>query len=189
MSRRRSPLTEPYYLFAIFAAIALGTLALDQSLRLGILWSALALLSLLFRGRHDVEMGFSLASVGRGALLGLAVSSPLLAFLWRDLRALSERLYDTSDIAILLYQVCFVSAPVEEYFLRGIVQPRTGLLQSVAIGTLIALLAFVRSTPILVLAIVVGYAALANVIYAYTRSRHGLAASIACHISVGFCCR
>ena len=186
MRRTLSPLAQPLYLFAVYVVVALGTVFLDQSLRYALLWSVLVLLSVLYRDTRALRADYTLAAVGRGTLLGLVVSAPILAFLSGHLRTAVERLYGTGDIASLLYQVCFVAAPVEEWFVRGIVQPRSGFWPSVAVSTAVGLLTFVTRAPVLVLALVVVYAVLTSMIYAYVRDRHGLAASIACHVCVGF---
>lgn len=186
MRRTRSPLSQPLYLFAAYVVVALGTLFLDQSLRYALLWSTLVLLSVFHRGIQPLKMEYTLAAVGRGTLLGLVVSAPILAFLSGHLRTAVERLYGTGDIASLLYQVCFVAAPVEEWFVRGIIQPRSGFWPSVAISACIGLLTFVTRAPVLVLALVIAYVVLTSMVYAYVRDRHGLAAAISCHVGVGF---
>ena len=186
MRRTRSPLHQPLCLFAAYVVVALGTMFLDQSLRYALLWSVLVLLSVLYRGAKALKVEFTLAAVGRGTLLGLVASTPVLAFLSGHLRTAVVRLYGTGDVASLLYQVCFVAAPVEEWFVRGIIQPQSGLWPSIAVSAVIGLLTFLTRAPVLVLALVVAYTALTSMVYAYVRDRHGLAASIACHVCIGF---
>jgi hypothetical protein len=182
----RFPISEPYLLFLIFAGIALGTVLLRQAPRFALLWVTLVILSLLYRSKHTVEIGFSLPSVGRGALLGLVISVPLLAFLSDPLRAFSERLYNTRDIVLLFYQVCFISAPLEEYFFRGIVQDQRGSSVSIALYALTALLYFLPYAPLLATFIVFVALGVLGIVYSYVREHYGLAASIACHVVVGF---
>ncbi len=182
----RLAVSEPYLLFLIFAGIALGTVLLQQSPRFALLWVTLVILSLLYRSKHEVEVGFSLPSVGRGALLGLVISVPLLAFLSEQLRAFTERLYGTQDIVSLFYQVCFISAPIEEYFFRGVVQGQRGSSVSIALYALTALLYFLPYAPLLATFIVFVALGVLGIVYSYVRERYGLAASVACHVVVGF---
>jgi len=189
MSKRvsaRFPISEPYLLFLVFAGIALGTVLLQQAPRFALLWVTLVLLSLIYRSKHEVEVGFTLPGVGRGALLGLVISVPLLAFLSEQLRAFSERLYGTQDIVLLLYQVCFISAPLEEYFFRGIVQSQKGSSVSIALYAVTALLYFLPHAPLLATFIVFVALGVLGIVYSYVREHYGLAASVACHVVVGF---
>ena len=185
--RVRYSITEPYSLFLVFVAIGLGTIPLDQPARLALLWSTLVVLSVLYRGHRDIELDFSLAGVGRGALLGLVISVPLLAFLADQLRVFTERLYASNDVVSLLYQICFISAPVEEYFFRGVVQSARGSSVGVTLYALTALLYFlpVPRVPFLVVCIVFVAMGVLGIVYGYVRDRYGLAASIACHVAVG----
>jgi membrane protease YdiL (CAAX protease family) len=189
MSRRasaRATLSEPYLLFLVLVGIGLGTISVRQPVRLALLWVALVALSVIYRSHHEVDVGFSLPSLGRGALLGLVISVPLLAFLAGQLRAFNERLYDTADIVLLLYQVCFISAPLEEYFFRGIMQSQKG--SSVAIGlyAVLALLYFLPHAPLLATFIVFVAMGILGIVYGYVREHYGLAASVGCHVVVGF---
>jgi len=174
---------EPYFLYAIFVGVGLGSLLLDQSARLALLWTALVLLSAFYRGNHDIETDFTLASVGRGALLGLVISVPILAFLSTQLRLFAERLYATNDIVLLFYQVCFISAPVEEYFFRGIIQDSKGATAGIALYALTALLYFLPHAPLLIVLIIFAAMAILGIVYSYVRERYGLFASIACHVA------
>lgn len=182
----RFPVSEPYLLFLIFAGIALGTVLLRQAPRFALLWVTLVVLSLLYRGKHEVDIGFSLPNVGRGALLGLVISVPLLAFLAEPLRAFSEGLYGTRDVVYLFYQVCFISAPLEEYFFRGIVQSQRGSSASIGLYALTALLYFLPYAPPLATFIAFVALGVLGIVYSYVREHYGLAASLACHVVVGF---
>ena len=187
MSKRtKPPFLEPYFLFLVFVGIGLGTIMLDESVRLAMLWTTLAILSVAYRAEHEVDATFSLAGVGRGALLGLVISLPLLAFLSEQFRTFTERLYGTRDVVMIFYQVCFVSPLVEEYFFRGIVQGSKGSSVSIALYALTALLFFLPHTNLLASVIIFTAMGLLGIVYAYVADRYGLAASMASHVVVGF---
>jgi len=188
MSKRapaRASWYEPYFLFMILAALGLGTLMLEQPARLALLWTALAVFGVFYRSGQKVEMSFSLPSVGRGLLLGLVIAVPLLAFLSGPLRSFNETLYGTSDVVYLFYQVCFVSAPVEEFFFRGILQQSKGLSVSTGLYGLTLLLFFLPHTPILVALLVFLALGILGLAYGYVAEKHGLSAAIACRLVVG----
>ncbi|MEA3407088.1 MAG: CPBP family intramembrane glutamic endopeptidase [Chloroflexota bacterium] len=182
---RRHPL-DPRLLFSIFVAIGVGTVLLDQSPRLALLWTSLLAMSIYYRGHREVPADFTLRNIGRGALLGAIISVPLLVFLSEQLRTFTERLYAARDPVLLFYQVCLVSAPIEEYFFRGIVQSRLGSSLSIGLYALVPLLYFLPHAPVLVAFIVFVVMGALGIVYAYVRDRYGLAASIACHVMVGF---
>lgn len=181
----RDPL-DPRVLLLIFVAIGVGTVLLDQSPRLALLWTSLVLMSVYYRGHRQVPTDLTLRNVGRGALLGAIISVPLLAFLAEQLANFTERLYATRDPVLLLYQVCFISAPIEEYFFRGIVQGRLGSSMSIGLYAVVPLVYFLPHTPVLVAFIVFVAMGVLGIVYAYVREHHGLAASTACHVVVGF---
>ncbi|NLG48593.1 MAG: CPBP family intramembrane metalloprotease [Chloroflexi bacterium] len=188
MSKRvaRAPsLYEPYLLFLIFVGVGLGTVLVEQKVRLALLWTTMILLSVLYRSKIKVDTDFGPASISRGALLGIVISMPILAFLISQLRVFTERLYATSDVVMLFYQICFVSAPVEEYFFRGIIQGRYGSSVSTTLYAATALLYFLPHAPLLVSFIVFVAMGTLGLVYGFVRERHGLAASIACHVVVG----
>jgi len=176
---------DPYFLGAVFLGVGLGTALLEQRPRLAVLWTTLLVLALAHRGQREVRIEFTLAGVGRGALLGLVISLPLLAFLSEQLRLFTERLFATRDTVFLFYQVCFVAAPVEELFFRGVVQAEKGLTAGLALYAGAALVYFLPHAPILVALMTTVVMGSLGIAYAYVFDRHGLAASIACHVVVG----
>lgn len=188
MSKRpsASAFLEPNLLFLIFAGVSLGTVLIAQPFRMALLWLTLLILSLLYRSRQPVDVGFDLARVGRGALFGLVIAVPMFAFLAGPLRVFMERLYATKDAMSLFYQVCFVAAPVEGYFFRGIVQPRMGSSAGIALYAVTALLFFLPHVPILASFIAFVAMGVLGIIYSYVREHYGLAASVACHVVIGF---
>ncbi|OGO05162.1 MAG: hypothetical protein A2Y73_04525 [Chloroflexi bacterium RBG_13_56_8] len=177
---------DPFLLYMIFLGVGLGTILLDQPVRLALLWTTLVALSIFYRSAHQVEIVFSLPSLGRGALLGLVISLPILAFLSEQLRLFNERLYATGNIVFLAYQVCFVAAPIEEYFFRGIVQSRRTSSVSTALYAAAALIYFLPHAPFLATLLVAAAMACLGMVYGYICDRHGLIASVACHVVVGF---
>ena len=72
---------DPYLAFLVFAGLGLGTWAMEPQVRLTILWIALAAAVLNYAQDERLELDYSLLNLGRGALLGLIVSLPLLVFL------------------------------------------------------------------------------------------------------------
>lgn len=180
------PFEQPYILFLGYAGVGVGTVLLAQPVRLAILWTLLAGLCIAYRVRTTIELDFSLINIGRGALLGLAISLPLLAFFSKQLHVFNERLYATRDVVFLFYQVCFVSAPIEEFFFRGIVQQHHGTSISIALYAIAALIYFAPKAPILAAFIVFVALGVLGIVYSYVRDRYGLTAAIAAHVVVGF---
>lgn len=180
------PLAEPYLLFMIFVGVGLGAIMLTQPARLALMWTTLAILCLLYRAKQEVDLSFTLPGLGRGALLGLVIAAPVLAFLAEPLRAFNERLYGTRDVVLLFYQTCFIAAPLEGYFLRGIVQSSKGASVSIALAAATALLYFLPHAPILIAFIVFVVMGGLSIVYTYVCDRYGLASSIACHVVVSF---
>lgn len=179
-------LREPYMLYLVFVGVGLGTALMDQHVRLGLLSALLILLSVLYRGQERVESDYQLANVGRGALLGLVLSLPILAFLAEPLRVFTERLYGTSDVVFIFYQVCLISAPVEEYFFRGIVQPRGGASIALALYAAVPLIYFLFHAQIVAALLVFVGMGLVGMLCGYVREQYGLAAAIACHTVIVF---
>jgi membrane protease YdiL (CAAX protease family) len=182
----KTTLVRPMYLFFVFVAVGLGTILLKQPVRLAILWSTLALLGGLYRSYHEVRIGFSPANIGRGAVFGAVIAVPVLAFFSEPLRAFTERLYATTDAVMIFYQVCFVAAPVEEYFFRGILQPRLGSSPSLGLYVVAMLVYFVPHVPFLAAIIAVVALGILGIVCSGVSEQYGLAAAIACHVVVTF---
>ena len=184
MTKRRSAaLTEPLLLFYIFVGVGLGTVALPQDTRLAVLWTTLALLTLLRWSREGVQMDLSLPAMGRGALLAGVISLPLLVLLPGPLRVFAERLYGTNHVVLLFYQVCFVSAPVEEAFFRGVILEDRGSSMAAGLYAASVLLLFAPHVPIPAALLITFAAALMGLVYGYVCEHYGLAAAIACHVT------
>lgn len=180
----RASFAEPWFLLLLFVALGLGTLAVQQSVRLTLLWTALALLSVVYVSGNKVQMSYTLPNVGRGLLLGLVIAVPLLAFLANPLRTFMETLYATDEVAYLYLQVCFAAAPAEEFFFRGIVQQKKGLWPAIAAYGAALLVLFAPHTPLLVALLVLGAMGLLGLACGYVAAKHGLAAAMACRLVV-----
>ncbi len=183
---RKTELVRPTYLFLVFVAVGLGTVLLRQPVRLAILWSTLVLLGGIYRSYFDVPVEFSPANIGRGAVFGAVIAVPVLVFFAGPLRAFNERLYATSDTVMLFYQVCFVAAPVEEYFFRGILQPRLSSSLSLGLYVVAMLIYFVPHIPFLATVIAVVSLGILGIVCSGISQQYGLAAAIACHAVVAF---
>lgn len=188
MSRRvaRPSIEDPYLLFLIFVGIGVGTILLDPPVRLTLLWVTLAILTILYGGRQPVDVAFTLGNVARGALLGLIIAAPLLVFLSGQVRYFTERLYGTRNTLLLFYQICLVSAPIEEAFFRGVVQQHKGSSASIALYGVTALLYFSPHVPLLATFIVFVAMGVLGIVYTSVYERYGLTASIASHVVIGF---
>jgi membrane protease YdiL (CAAX protease family) len=182
----RPSLEEPYLLFLIFVGIGIGTVLLDPPVRLTLLWVTLAILTILYCGKQPINVAFTLGNVAKGALLGLIIAAPLLAFLSGQVRVFTERLYGTHNTLLLFYQICLVSAPIEEAFFRGVVQQHKGSSASIALYAATALLYFLPHVPLLAAFIVFVAMGVLGIVYSSVCERYGLAASIASHVVIGF---
>ena len=185
-ARPQASISEPYLLFLALAGAGVATLPLGQPARLAVLFVALGALAMYYRSAHEVELRFSAKALGRGALLGLVISLPILAFLPEQLRQFNERLYGTTDAVMLFYQACLVPAPLEELFFRGIVATGDSPSASVGLYALTGLIYFLPHAPVLALATVALAMGLLGIVYSYVHENHGLAAAIACHVVVAF---
>lgn len=183
---RKGDLVRPTYLFLVFVAVGLGTVLLKQPTRLAILWSTLALLGGIYRSFHEVPIRFAPSHVARGAVFGLVIAVPVLTFFSGPLKAFNERMYATSDAVMLFYQVCFVAAPVEEYFFRGILQSRLSSSLSLGLYVVAMLIYFLPHIPFLAVVIIVVSLGLLGVVCAGIAQQYGLVSAIACHLVVAF---
>ena len=181
----RPSIEEPYLLFLIFVGIGIGTVLLEPPVRLTILWVTLAILSLLYWGRQPVDVAFSLGNVGKGALLGLVIAAPLLAFLSGQVRFFTERLYGTRNVLLLFYQICLVSAPIEEAFFRGVVQQHKGSSASIAPYAATALLYYRLHVPLLAAFTVRGHGRV-GIVYTSVRALWADGLHRPSHVVVGF---
>ncbi len=177
---------QPYLFYIVLVGVGLGTVAMGLWPRLALLSAALAVVNVVCGTKRMVDLNLTVGSITRGSLLGLVVALPLLVFLAEPLRVYTQRLYVTSNTVLVFYQVCFVSAPLEEFFFRGIVQEQVGPIVGSTLYALMGALYFLPHVPILVTLIVVVAMGLLGIVYSMIRERHGVAAAIASHVMIGF---
>jgi membrane protease YdiL (CAAX protease family) len=183
---RQGALPEPYLLFLALAGAGVATLPLAQPARLAVLFVAMAALAVGYGSGRVVELRLSAGAVWRGALLGLVISLPVLAFLPGQLRQFNERLYGTTDVVMIFYQACLVAAPLEEFFFRGIVAQGRGPSASVGLYASMGLIYFAPHAPFLAVVTVTLAMALLGLVYTHIQESHGLAAATACHLVAAF---
>ena len=177
---------DPYLAFLIFAGLGLGTWAINPQLRLTILWIALGIAVLFYAEDGRLEVDYSLLNLGRGALLGLILSLPLIIFLKDPLHAISLQLFVTNDVLALFHRLIFIAAPIEEAFFRGYLQQERGLLPGIGAYALAGMIYWLPTTPLLALLIITATMGVLGGIYGYVRRRYGLTASIGCSMVVYF---
>lgn len=179
---------DPYLAYLIFAGVGLGSLQVNPEVRLTLLWSTLLALSLIYAGWKPVTTRYSLANLGRGAIVGLIISLPFLLAAKGVLNASSTRLFPMPSQAALFQALTFVSAPVEELYFRGVLQRERGLPSAAVLYGLAGAVFFLpvfRSFALILLAVVLSMGLL-GFVYGYVCNQYGLAASIACHAVVNF---
>ena len=179
---------DPYFAYLIFVGVGLGSLQVNPEVRLTLLWSTLLALSLIYASRKPVAARYSLANLGRGAIVGLIISLPFLLAARGVLNASSTRLFPMPSQAALFQALIFVSAPVEELYFRGILQRERGLLNGAVLYGLAGAVFFLpvfRGLALILLAVVLSMGLL-GFVYGYVCNQYGLGASIACHAVVNF---
>jgi membrane protease YdiL (CAAX protease family) len=179
---------DPYFAYLIFAGVGLGSLQVNPEFRLTLLWFTLLALSLIYAGRKPVAARYSLANLGRGAVVGTIISLPFLLAARGVLNASATRLFPMPSQAALFQALTFVSAPVEELYFRGILQRERGLLSASVLYGLAGAVFFLpvfRSFAFILLAVVFSMGLL-GFVYGYVCNQYGLGASIACHAVVNF---
>jgi membrane protease YdiL (CAAX protease family) len=179
---------DPYFAYLIFVGVGLGSLQVNPEVRLTLLWSTLLALSLIYAGRKPVATQYSLANLGRGAIVGLIISVPFLLAARSVLNASSTRLFPMPSQAALFQALIFVSAPIEELYFRGVLQRERGLLNGAVLYGLAGAVFFLpvfRGLALILLAVVLSMGLL-GFVYGYVCNQYGLGASIACHAVVNF---
>jgi membrane protease YdiL (CAAX protease family) len=179
---------DPYFAYLVFVGVGLGSLQVNPEVRLTLLWSTLLALSLIYAGLKPVAARYSLANLGRGAIVGLIISLPFLLAVRGVLNASSTRLFPMPSQAALFQALVFVSAPVEELYFRGILQRERGLLNAAVLYGLAGTVFFLpvlRSFALILLAVVLSMGLL-GFVYGYVCNQYGLGASVACHAVVNF---
>jgi membrane protease YdiL (CAAX protease family) len=195
-SRQKRPrLTlDPFFAFAIFVGVGLGTLAVRSSPRLVILWTTLLILWVVYRENKSLKVQYQFTEIGRGALIGLAVSAPLLLLAFRALVTAIPILFvsvSQSSVAGVPGTIVFCSlvllAPLaEELFFRDILQQERGLWLGAGLSAAAGLILFLPTAgqyPVVLVAVVGAWAVLGTM-YCFFYERLGFVTTLACHITV-----
>jgi membrane protease YdiL (CAAX protease family) len=178
----------------IVAGIGLGTLGMGAAARLAILWTALLILWLAYREGKPFQIAYHYGDLGRGALIGLAVSGPLMLLAFRALTTAIPILFvglPETSITGVGGTTTFVSlvllAPVaEELFFRDVLHRHLGFWLTTGLYAAAGLILFLPTAgqyPVVLVAVVGVWSAL-GVMYSYFFERLGLAATLACHITI-----
>jgi membrane protease YdiL (CAAX protease family) len=184
---------DPLFSCLLYAAIALGTLALRTSARLVILWTTLLVLWLVLQEGRSRRIVYVYRQIGRGALLGLAVGLPIMLLALRPLAAAVPILFvgrepvETVEVSsVTAFVTLALLAPLsEELFFRDVVQRKFGIWIGAGLYAASALLLFLPTAgtryPV-VLPSVVGAWSILGIVYAFCYERFGFAATLTCHI-------
>ena len=177
---------DPYLTFLIFAVVGLGTLRIGVEARLLILWLVLLGICLIYAEEKAIAMQYGLVNLGRGAVVGLVISLPLLLLANDALRTTSARLFPLASQAALFQNLVLLAAPIEGLYFRGFLQRERGLGIAAllyGLGQGILFLPGLSGFPAVLIAVVVAMALL-GFIYGYVCQRYGLSASMSCHATV-----
>ncbi|MGQ9626520.1 MAG: lysostaphin resistance A-like protein [Anaerolineae bacterium] len=178
---------DPYLTFLIFIAVGLGSFRLEIEVRLTALWTLLLLLSLVEANARRIEFRYSLVELGRGALIGAAISLPIFFLARSTLNLISLRLFPMPGFPALFRTLVLLAAPAEEVFFRGVVQRKSGLVLSSFLYGLAGVVFFLPvsdPSPLVVLAAIFAAMGVMGFVYGYVCERYGLSAAIACHATV-----
>jgi len=177
---------DPYLTFLIFAVVGLGTLRIEVEARLLILWLLWLGVGLIYADEKAIAMQYGLVNLGRGAVVGLVLSLPLLLLAEDALKTTSARLFPWASEAALFQNLVLLAAPIEGVYFRGFLQRERGLVIAAllyGLGQGVLFLPGLGGFPAVWAAVVVA-AALLGFIYGYVCQRYGLSASISCHATV-----
>ena len=177
---------DPYLTFLIFAVVGLGTLRIGLEARLLILWLVLLGVCLVYAEEKTIAVQYGLVNLGRGAVVGLVISLPLLLLAQDALKTTSARLFPLASEAVLFQNLVLLAAPIEGLYFRGFLQRERGLVIAAllyGLGEGILFLPGLSGFPVVLIAVVVA-TALLGFIYGYVCQRYGLSASISCHATV-----
>jgi membrane protease YdiL (CAAX protease family) len=177
---------DPYLTFLIFAVVGLGTLGVGMEARLLILWLVLLGMCLIYAERQAIVMEYGLLNLGRGAIVGLVISLPLLLLTRDALKTTSARLFPLVSQAVLFQNLVLLAAPIEGLYFRGFLQRERGLVGAAllyGLGQGVLFLPGFSGFPAVLAAVVVAMALL-GFIYGYVCQRYGLSASMSCHATV-----
>jgi len=177
---------DPYLTFLIFAVVGLGTLRIEVEVRSLILWLVLLGVCLVHADEKAIAMQYGLVNLGRGAVVGLVLSLPLLLLAQGVLKTTSARLFPWASQAALFQNLVLLAAPIEGLYFRGFLQRERGLVVAAllyGLGQGILFLSALSGFPAVLVAVVVA-TALLGFVYGYVCQRYGLSASMSCHATV-----
>jgi membrane protease YdiL (CAAX protease family) len=177
---------DSYLTYLVFAVVGLGTWRIGLEARLLILWLVLLAACLIYAEEKAIAVQYGLVNLGRGAVVGLVISLPLLLLARDALKTTSARLFPLASQAVLFQNVVLLAAPIEGLYFRGFLQRERGLVVAAllyGLGQGVLFLPGLSGFPAVLAAAVVAMAVL-GFIYGYVCQRYGLSASISCHATV-----
>jgi membrane protease YdiL (CAAX protease family) len=176
--------------------MGLGTAALGASARLVILWTTLLALWLVQREGRALRLEYQFAEIGRGALIGLAVSVPLVLLAFPALVmiipilfvSVSQPSLSSAGGTTIFVSLVLLAPVAEELFFHDVLQRHVGFWLAIglyAAGGLVFFLPITIQYPAVLIAVVGAWSAL-GAMYGYFYERLGLAATLACHLTINF---
>ena len=177
---------DPYWAFLVFAVVGLGTWRMGEESRSLVLWLVLLGACLVYADEKAIVMQYGLVNLGRGIVVALLISTPMLLLARDALRAISANLFPLTSGAALLQNLVLVSAPIEGLYFRGFLQRERGLVAAAmlyGLGQGIVFLPGLSSFPAVLVGVVVA-AAFLGFVYSYVCQRYGLSASISCQATM-----
>ena len=177
---------DPYLTFVVFALVGLATWLIGLEARLLILWLVLLGVCLSYAEEKAMAVQYGLVNLGRGAVVGLVISLPLLLLARDALKTTSARLFPLASQPALFQNLVLLAAPIEGLYFRGYLQRERGLVVAAllyGLGQGILFLPGLSGFPAVLAAVMVA-TALLGFIYSYVCQRYGLSASISCHAVV-----
>jgi membrane protease YdiL (CAAX protease family) len=177
---------DPLLTFLVYAVVGLGTWKIDMEARLIILWLVLLGVCLIYAEERAFATQYGLANLGRGAVVGLVISLPLLLLAKDALKATSARLFPGASQPVLFQNLVLLAAPIEGLYFRGYLQRERGLVVAAllyGLGQGVLFLPALGGFPAVLAAVVVAMALL-GFVYSYVCQLYGLSASVSCHAVV-----
>jgi membrane protease YdiL (CAAX protease family) len=184
--RYRLARSDPYVTFLVYAVVGLGTWRIELEARLLLLWLVLLGVCLIYAEEKAMAVQYGLVNLGRGAVVGLVISLPLLLLAKDTLKATSARLFPLASQAALFQSLVLLAAPIEGLYFRGYLQRERGLVAAAVLyglGQGVIFLPGLSGFPVVLIAVIVAMALL-GFIYGYVCQLYGLSASVSCHATV-----
>ena len=185
---------DPLFACLIVAGMGLGTVTLGASSRLVILWTTLLALWFVRREGRAFRVEYQFAEVGRGALIGLAVSVPLVLLAFQALAtaipilfvSVSQPSLSSAGGTTIFVSLVLLAPVAEGLFFHDVLQRHVGLWLAVGLYAAAGLVFFLPTAgqyPVVLIAVVGVWSAL-GVMYGYFYERLGLAATLACRFTI-----